>query len=1064
MKTFLAICTLVFSIQSIFAQGTAFTYQGRLNVGSGTASGLYDLTFTIYDAVTGGNIVGGPLTSSATTISNGLFAVALDFGAGIFNGADRWMEITVRTNGSGAFAALSPRQALTPSPYAIFARGVNAGGIVGSIPASQLAGVVAESQVPTNIARLNPLNTAQQAAAVPVINSGFITSANITFGGSGYTNAPAVTINATNGSGAVLTATISNGAVVAISIGNPGSGYPTNTTLTIDPPPSNAYQTFAGLNFFTGTNLFTSANTLTNANNTFAGNFAGNGAGLSNLNAQTLDGLSSSGFWKLSGNADANPTNGNFLGTTDNQPLEMKVNGARVARWERQTNAPVFGFVIPNIIGGFESNAVADGVGGATIAGGGGPQWYGPTPAQAVNGSFSTIGGGVGNVIDGVVSTIAGGERGTISFNAYNSFLGGGAWNSIHSPDSTIGGGRYNLIQSNGYAGFIGGGYQNTIGSNSYYSTIPGGYLNAVQSFASYATIGGGVLNTNGGQYATVPGGYLNSATAAYSFAAGTGARANHTGAFVWADSSSFTGFVSTAANQFNVRASGGVRFVTDGAGVTVDGAPIVTPLNLSNQAWLVSGNKGLSPTNGNFLGTIDNQPLEFRAYQTRALRLEPDTNNYGAPNVIGGSPANFVDPGVYGATIAGGGVFNYSSNAFEPGLGSNRVSAIWGTIGGGRRNMVAADHSFIGGGHDNFIGDFSFDSVIAGGSANTINALSGSSVIGGGGGNIISASSATVSGGGANTASGYNATIPGGYGNLASGQYSFAAGSLAQAIHNNSFVWSDGTATYPSTAANQFAVRATGGFRLNGDISLEGGYRRLELSGGNSSGFLYGSFAYFGDGVHLGYNFYADAAGNPHVIVPGGGTSRITGGYGEVVLAVGQPGFGPNQLRLHATLTGVGIRRTPSANALEVEGNASKTLAGSWLANSDARIKTDVQTVTNAIDKLAQVRLVQFRYTGDYRAQHPDIKDRTYLNVVAQEFRKVFPDDVQSSGEKLPGGGDPILQVDTYPLTIYSAAAIQELNQKLERELRAKDERLAAVERELADIKRLLITRTVAR
>ena len=34
-------------------------------------------------------------------------------------------------------------------------------------------------------------------------------------------------------------------------------------------------------------------------------------------------------------------------------------------------------------------------------------------------------------------------------------------------------------------------------------------------------------------------------------------------------------------------------------------------------------------------------------------------------------------------------------------------------------------------------------------------------------------------------------------------------------------------------------------------------------------------------------------------------------------------------------------------------------------------------------------------------------------------------------SGEKLPDGGD-ILQVDTYPLTIYSAAAVQELNARL--------------------------------
>ena len=90
----------------------------------------------------------------------------------------------------------------------------------------------------------------------------------------------------------------------------------------------------------------------------------------------------------------------------------------------------------------------------------------------------------------------------------------------------------------------------------------------------------------------------------------------------------------------------------------------------------------------------------------------------------------------------------------------------------------------------------------------------------------------------------------------------------------------------------------------------------------------------------------------------------------------------------------------------------------------------------------------MEFRYTEEYRAQHPSIEDRPYLNVIAQEFQKVFPESVKSSGDKL-ANGEPILQVDSYPLTIYSAAAIQELNQKLEQketeitELKARLEKL---------------------
>ncbi|HYG36077.1 MAG TPA: tail fiber domain-containing protein, partial [Clostridia bacterium] len=127
-----------------------------------------------------------------------------------------------------------------------------------------------------------------------------------------------------------------------------------------------------------------------------------------------------------------------------------------------------------------------------------------------------------------------------------------------------------------------------------------------------------------------------------------------------------------------------------------------------------------------------------------------------------------------------------------------------------------------------------------------------------------------------------------------------------------------------------------------------------------------------------------------------------------------------------------VGLGRQPAANRLEVAGNASKDTAGSWLANSDARIKTDVQTITNALETLSRVRPVSFRYRADYRAQHPSIENRPYVNVLAQEFQQVFPESVKGSGETLPDGSE-ILQVDTYPLTVYAAAAIQELNQKVE-------------------------------
>ena len=146
LKIFIAISVLSGFVSSVFAQGTAFTYQGRLNDGASPANGVYDLRFTIYDSTNfPGVVIAGPLTNSATGVSNGLFTVMLDFGAGTFNGADRWLEIGVRTNGSaGAWQNLSPRQQLNATPYAV--------------RAANFSGAVADAQLPASLARLNASN------------------------------------------------------------------------------------------------------------------------------------------------------------------------------------------------------------------------------------------------------------------------------------------------------------------------------------------------------------------------------------------------------------------------------------------------------------------------------------------------------------------------------------------------------------------------------------------------------------------------------------------------------------------------------------------------------------------------------------------------------------------------------------------------------------------------------------------------------------------------------------------------------------------------------------------
>jgi hypothetical protein len=103
------------------AIGTTFTYQGYLRENGGPASGTFDFQFILYDASSGGSQVGSTIYPDDVTVSDGLFSVVLDFGD-VFDGTQIWLEPAVRAGDStGSYTVLSPRQELTPAPYALYA-------------------------------------------------------------------------------------------------------------------------------------------------------------------------------------------------------------------------------------------------------------------------------------------------------------------------------------------------------------------------------------------------------------------------------------------------------------------------------------------------------------------------------------------------------------------------------------------------------------------------------------------------------------------------------------------------------------------------------------------------------------------------------------------------------------------------------------------------------------------------------------------------------------------------------------------------------------------------------
>lgn len=106
--------------------GTAFTYQGRLKDAGIPVDDTADFQFSLYDALSDGNLVAGPVAVNNVAVAEGLFTVSIDFGAAAFDGEARWLEVAARSPaGSGSFATLAPRQRLSAAPYALKVPGVD---------------------------------------------------------------------------------------------------------------------------------------------------------------------------------------------------------------------------------------------------------------------------------------------------------------------------------------------------------------------------------------------------------------------------------------------------------------------------------------------------------------------------------------------------------------------------------------------------------------------------------------------------------------------------------------------------------------------------------------------------------------------------------------------------------------------------------------------------------------------------------------------------------------------------------------------------------------------------
>ncbi len=546
----------------------------------------------------------------------------------------------------------------------------------------------------------------------------------------------------------------------------------------------------------------------------FSVNFAGSGVAAT---VARSDHTHDAAYWRLAGNSSTNPTT-HFLGTTDNQALELRVNNARALRLEPNATSP-------NLIGGYSGNSVTGGVVGATIGGGGAAG-----SVNRVTDNYGTVGGGINNR--------AGDNAGTTSDQLYATV--GGGYGNVAVAGATVGGGQLN--NAGGLFATVGGGVENTAVFTG--TTVSGGWHNSASH--DYAAVGGGGGNTASGPASTVSGGWANAASgesatvgggdynvaaAAYATIAGGGpsnpSDPTNTNNRVTGDygvigggggntasgpASTISGGWSNLASGESATVGGGDYNVAAAAYATIAGGGPWNPSDPTNTNNRVTDDYGaIGGGGGNRAGNGDGDPTNARhgtvggGYNNAAS---------GPSSTVGGGSSNTASG--YWATVGGG----TASTASDMGA----------TVGGGQWNDATSSYATVSGGLDNAASDGG--ATVGGGGYNT--ASGSEATVGGGGHNTASGSEATVGGGGYNTASGYAATVPGGRDNTAQGAFSFAAGRRAKAYNQGCFVLADATdADEPCVNDNRFVFRVTNAFYIWTTADHSAGV--LLPSGGNA-------------------------------------------------------------------------------------------------------------------------------------------------------------------------------------------------------------------------------------
>ena len=653
------------------AQTSAFSYQGKLSDAGAAANGNYNLTFNLFAASTGGTALATQNVPNAT-VTNGVFTVSLNFGAALFDGSDRYIEVAVGTT------VLRPRPQILSSPYAV--RSANA---ANADNADRLGGVAAAQYVVTTDTRMTDAriptagsanyiqNTSTQQAA-----SNFNVSGNGTAGGTLSGNVVNATTQYNLGGSRVMTAS--------------------NT------------------NFFAGLGAG-----ITGSNNTFVGNNAG---------AVNTSGSANGFFGPGAGDSNTTGSENMFFGfaagqnTTTGNSNTFFGSGAGQGNVTGSSNTVIGRFA--NVGGPGLSNATA--IGAGVIVSTDNTMVLGRSlDTVQVPGILSVTGTFTGGIINATTQYNLGGSRVMTASNT-NFFAGLGA--GITGSNNTFVGNNAGAVNTTGSAnGFFGpgAGDSNMTGSENMFFGFAAGQNTTTGNSNTFFGSGAGQGNVTGssntviGRFANVGGPGLSNATA---IGAGVIVSTDNTMVLgrsldtvqvpgILSVTGTFTGGIINATTQYNL---GGSRVMTAsntnffaglGAGITGSNNTFVgNNAGAVNTSGSANGFFGPGAGDSNMTGS-ENMFFGFAAGQNTTTGNSNtffgsgagQGNVTGSSNTVIGRFANVGGPGLSNATAIGAGVIVSTDNTMVLGRSLDSVQIpgilnVAGTAHVGINNAGACD------------------------------------------------------------------------------------------------------------------------------------------------------------------------------------------------------------------------------------------------------------------------------------------------------------------------------------------------------------------------------------